>query len=457
MSKILPSLTKIETPSFVIINKTKDTREIECNARKHRIVRSRRMAERIIAGMFPCPECTREDFYADIQNRCEKQGQTLLTTFSQFTKCVTVMVKCSCGNERRTSIKNIERSPGCKKCFSSHIDYDTIQEKMRATNMEKRGVEYATQDPAIRAKVRATNMERRGVECTTQDPVVRAKARATNMEQRGVEYASQDPEVKAKVRATNMEKRGVEHAMQDPAVQAKSRATNMEKRGVEYTAQDPAVRAKLRATNMEKRGVDHAMKDPTVQAKARATNMERRGVEYPMQDPNVIAKGRQTCMSRYGVPSPMQVPEIADRQEKGGYCYKRYTLPDGREIKVQGFEGDVLDYLFSIGHNCSDFIFGRSNVPKIWYTHTKKLSRYYTDFATAPNVMYEVKSTHTMKNHWCKNIAKFMASVYLGYELHVIVWERKSRKYEQLKAYIIFKKLGDFVDNVMYLAQACGV
>ena len=185
--------------------------------------------------------------------------------------------------------------------------------------------------------------------------------------------------------------------------------------------------------------------------------MERRGVPNPMQDPAVTAKGRQTSMSRYGVSNPMQVPEIADKQEKGGYRYKPYTLPDGREIKVQGFEGDVLDYLFSIDHNCSDFIFGRSNVPEIWYTHTKKLSRYYTDFAAAPNVMYEVKSTHTMKRRWCKNIAKFMASVHLGYELHVIVWDRKSRKYEQLKAYIIFKKLDDFVDNVMYLAQACGV
>ena len=77
-------------------------------------------------------------------------------------------------------------------------------------------------------------MERRGVECTHKI-WVKAKARATNMEKRGVEYASQDPAVKAKVRATNMEKRGVEYAMQDPAVQAKARATNMEKRGVEYT------------------------------------------------------------------------------------------------------------------------------------------------------------------------------------------------------------------------------
>jgi hypothetical protein len=90
---------------------------------------------------------------------------------------------------------------------------------------------------------------------------------------------------------------------------------------------------------------------------------------------------------------------------------------------------------------------------------TVKVLRYVNtaDFSIGSNVMFEVKSTFTMTRHWSRNIAKFMACVYLGYEMHVIVWDQKSRKGEQLKAYVVFKRLEDFVDNVLYLAQACKV
>lgn len=175
-----------------------------------------------------------------------------------------------------------------------------------------------------------------------------------------------------------------------------------------------------------------------------------------MQNAEVYERARQTCLDRYGVANPMHNPEIAERAEHNGYRYKPYTLPSGVEIKMQGFEADVLDYLFSIGYvRPEELVFGRSNVPEVWYTFGNELKRYYTDFASGPNIMYEVKSTRTMTVHWTRNIAKFMASVYLGYELHVIVWDKKSRQGEKLKAHVIFRRLDEFVDNVLYIAQAC--
>ena len=63
------------------------------------------------------------------------------------------------------------------------------------------------------------------------------KWKQTNLEKYGVEHASQSEEVKEKAKQTTMEKYGVEHASQSEEVKDKIKQTTMEKYGVEHTSQ----------------------------------------------------------------------------------------------------------------------------------------------------------------------------------------------------------------------------
>ena len=130
------------------------------------------------------------------------------------------------------------------------------------------------------------------------------KMKATNMERRGVENPFQDPGVRDKMKATNMEQYGVENPFQDSGVREKMKATNMERRGVEYPSQDPGVRDKMKATNMEQYGVENPFQDSGVREKVKATNMERYGVEHPMQNAEVSEKVSHNAYKAYDYKYP---------------------------------------------------------------------------------------------------------------------------------------------------------
>ena len=90
-------------------------------------------------------------------------------------------------------------------------------------------------------KMKATNIQRYGVENPFQNEKVKEKMKATNMERYGVEYSSQCPEVKKKMKATNIQRYGVENPFQNEKVKEKMKATNMERYGVEYGLQNKEI------------------------------------------------------------------------------------------------------------------------------------------------------------------------------------------------------------------------
>ena len=127
--------------------------------------------------------------------------------------------KCNCGNVYNKNIRNCLENTGlfCKECTLK-----TRLDKMKATNMEKYGVENPFQNKEVQDKMKATNMEKYGVENPFQNKEVLDKMKATNMEKYGVENPMQNKEVQDKLKATNMEKYGVENPMHDKEVFEKS-------------------------------------------------------------------------------------------------------------------------------------------------------------------------------------------------------------------------------------------
>ena len=289
--------------------------------------------------------------FDDAKKEFESYGYKVLIEESEY-KGAANSVLCLCPkklhnvNVTLSGVRNkrSKNGNGCKKCgddsrkipFNKVLDdLKVIGYKTNITEREYRGIKYPFPGQCVRdhdinilmteiykgsscckicgnIKKCETNMERRGVEYVSQDPLVKEKIMNTNIERRGVPYVSQDPIVKQKIINTNMEKRGVPHVLQDPIIKQQILDTNMERRGVPYPMQDPIVREKGVQTNMERRGVPYVTQDPIVKQKIIDTNMERRGVAYPSQDPNITIR-----------------------------CYKQktYTYPSGNTTSYQGYEG----------------------------------------------------------------------------------------------------------------------
>lgn len=304
------------------------------------------------------------DTEIDTFARCAAVGQRLVTPVDKFTNAHTIEVECHCGHIRRTNLASVEKSANCIMCRENHAANPTVRSKMRATNLERRGVENPFADPSVQAKVRATNLARRGVE-----------------------YSGADPSVQAKMRETNLERRCVEHPFSDPTVQAKIRSTNIVRRGVENVGSDPEVRGKRNATMLERYGTIHSLHVPEI--------LEKMTLNRFKSVPRTLEDGRIVALQGYEYPALQWLLSESSFIDP--------TL--GRRLVV------------------SDLVFGKAQVPKIMYDG----HRYYTDMAVLNSTtIIEVKSPYTLRQDWDVNIAKFEASILAGYTLVLITWGKKS-------------------------------
>jgi endogenous inhibitor of DNA gyrase (YacG/DUF329 family) len=149
--------------------------------------------------------------------------------------------------------------------------------------------------------------------------------------------------------------------------------------------------------------------------KGKLTKLERYGDENYSN----WKKGKETCLNRYGIKSNLWIKEVREKIitsniEKYGVSHhaqqpnfeqkfnnKKYTLPSGKIITIQGYENLALDILFKT-YNEQDIVIGKHNIFEqlgpIEYNYNEKQHRYYTDFyIKSKNLVIEVKSDWTYK------------------------------------------------------------
>ena len=164
---------------------------------------------------------------------------------------------------------------GCKLCSL---------EKLKNTNLEKYGHEFAIQNKETKDKSKKTNLEKYGHEFPTQNSEVREKTKSTNLEKYGCEYVSQLPEFKDKmlntIKITNLEKYGTECCFGNKSVR-KSRADTMIKRyNTTFPLSNPDIKQKLFDTNMKKYGVKCVLSIPTLYNKTLETRKFKTKQDY---------------------------------------------------------------------------------------------------------------------------------------------------------------------------------
>jgi hypothetical protein len=108
-------------------------------------------------------------------------------------------------------------------------------------------------------------------------------------------------------------------------------------------------------------------------------------------------------------------------KSRNQYKYHMYTL-NGIQVRTQGYEKYVLDILTKYFDNTKIEVDSKKSIR--YKDKSGKVKRYYPDIII-DNLLFEVKSTYTLKLHKDNVLLKMKASLDSGYIPFLVVWEPK--------------------------------
>ena len=144
---------------------------------------------------------------------------------------------CKCGATLAWHVDRMEYRKYCsQKCTATY----TVSLK-KEQNLLTIGCEWHSQQPIWREKVQETISQKYGDQFYSARS---KKIKATNLERYGVEHQMQLESVKDKIKATNLERYGVENAAAADSIQRKMKATCLAKYGVENISHNKSIKEK---------------------------------------------------------------------------------------------------------------------------------------------------------------------------------------------------------------------
>ena len=360
-----------------------------------------------------------------LSNKIKSDNAILLDKYDIITQNHKIRFRCHCGEESIKNCLQLIKVSGafCKKC--TRIAWNANTKK---SNMERYGVEFASQSTEFRENVKKTVIEKYGVEHISQYEQFKEKSKQTCLKKYGVEHPPQASEIKEKTKNTCLTRYGVENPMLNEVIKEKIKQTNLNRYGVEYSIESSKIKEKSKKTVLERFGTEYVFQSPEIKQKVKQTFIKNYGVDNPNKTPEIREKIKQTCLERYGVEYPSQSKEIIEKTQKNAKKYKDYKMPSGIIRKVQGYESFALDELVKI-YSEDDIKTDRKDIPRIKYILNDKSKYYFPDiYIKSENKIIEVKSTWTYK---CKedNIQeKSNATKLAGYTYEIWIYDKKGNK-----------------------------
>ena len=225
--------------------------------------------------------------------------------------------------------------------------------KMKKTNLEKYGSEFASQNDSVKEKMKQTCISVYGTVSALLNEEVKEKTKATNIKNFGVEFPMQSEQVKAKREETNLERFGVPHASQAEEVKNKIIESNLARYGVPYASMTEEVKEKITQTNLERYGCETPLQNDAINNKRKNTNIERYGIENTSQVPEVIAKINKSHLERFGVSRASKLPEVIKKMIDTNM--EKYGVPAAcmlAENRIYGkTQNEIKEWLNSFGFN----------------------------------------------------------------------------------------------------------
>ncbi len=259
------------------------------------------------------------------------------------------------------------------------------------------------------------------------------KIKQTFLDKYGVENINQLQEIKERKINNCLKKYGVKNVAQNIDIKNKTKETNKLKYIEKHNSLPPSFIDKKQEL-FEKYGTHDYRNSDYIKNKIKQTVLERYGVDHISKSKDIQSIKRQSCMNKYGVEFPMQYPEFSEKACKNSFLMKKYVLPSGKIIKVQGYEPFALKDIINIDKiDENDIITGCKNVPTIWYNDLQgNKHRHFVDiFIPSQNKCIEVKSNWTVK---LNNVfLKQKAAKELGYNYEIWVYDNKGNIIEKHK------------------------
>lgn len=193
--------------------------------------------------------------------------------------------------------------------------------------------------------------------------------------------------------------------------------TMLDRYGVTNNFALQSVKEQKKKTWLKTLGVDNPAKNASVREKITNTIKSRYGDGWKQDT------FRRNMLNKHGVENWVQIPGLYQKfSEK--QSNKRYTLPSGRSVHVQGYENWALDVLLERHHELDLRI--HTGVPTIFYQVDGKRRAHYPDiFIMSTNTLVEVKSGYTFKSMLAKNTLKAKAALEQGFSYQFWVFDRK--------------------------------
>lgn len=251
-----------------------------------------------------------------------------------------------------------------------------------------------------------------------------------------------------KVKQTNLAKYGTTCTLNTSVNIKKKKDTWIKKYGVDNPLKCEKIKQQVNKTNIERYGSVCPLNNEKIREKAKQTLFNNYGVYNVAQSDVIKNKIRQNCLERYNVDWHSKRQDVwikqcltLDKQIKPNYKkYKRYTLPSGKEITVQGYEDVALDvYILNLYNELdieNSIVF--MNSLNIQYTIDNTPHRYIPDFyIKSKNLLIEVKSEFTFYKDLEINYKKVEAAINKGFDIIILVFSHVDRKKLQAK-YTLF-------------------
>jgi hypothetical protein len=138
-----------------------------------------------------------------------------------------------------------------------------------------------------------TNIQKYGSISPLGNSTVRKKLKATNVERYGVENVlCRGSSVRDTVKETMVIRYGVDNPQKVPSIKEKTKATHLLRHGVEFPYQSDVILKKAQGTYLKNYGVINPMQALETREKAQQTCLDRYGVRNPAQDPEIYKRSQ---------------------------------------------------------------------------------------------------------------------------------------------------------------------
>lgn len=171
--------------------------------------------------------------------------------------------------------------------------------------------------------------------------------------------------------------------------------------------------------------------------KSKETCLTKYGIENPSQLTATKTKVKQTKLQKYGDENYCNVEKIRENIIKRyandenwqhrNSSYKKYKLPSGKMIYVQGYEPYALDYLLKT-YNENEIICEKNKIPKFEYSLDNKNHYYFPDlYIPKENLVIEIKSHWTLNKHINEYILKKDAVLKQNRNFLLLIFQNKGK------------------------------